>query len=198
MGHVPKPYLRYRGWGSCHTNISYLYISHLFLMRNINADDFMSSCGTWSMNWTFIFIGTVFALPTSSPTWDWDIRSHANSFWWKAISSKDIFNSTSYRDKILKNNHLPREMPSLDEPLNHNQLWIWSLCHTCACTLHSRSWNQNCTSSCIIIKSNEQLDVIIDKPSDSKVHWAIYDDGCSHSMPQLKRLNSSNLRLNKW
>ena len=51
-------------------------ISHLFLTRNINIDDLMSSCGTWSINWTFIFIGAVFALPFSSPTWNEDIKSY--------------------------------------------------------------------------------------------------------------------------
>lgn len=50
------------------------HMSHLFLTRNIKAEDLMSSCGTWSMNWTFIFIGAVFAFPASSPTWNQIIR----------------------------------------------------------------------------------------------------------------------------
>ena len=54
---------------SQHIHYSSIHMSHLFFTRNIKADDFMSPCGTWSINWIFIFNGAAFALPLSSPTW---------------------------------------------------------------------------------------------------------------------------------
>lgn len=59
---------RIREEGGAVFNPKQTQISHLFLTRNIKAADLISSFGTWSINWIFVFIGAVFACPSSSPT----------------------------------------------------------------------------------------------------------------------------------